>query len=81
MLYLQHNFDNIIFKIKHKLYIASGSAPPPFPSEKFGVRTCAFRISPSRTTCDLITLTIRFFRVQENSSAFLINRHFQCPRL
>jgi hypothetical protein len=28
MLYLQHNFYNIIFKIKHKLYIASWSAPP-----------------------------------------------------
>jgi hypothetical protein len=26
-LYLQHDFYNIIFKIKHKLYIASGSAP------------------------------------------------------
>jgi hypothetical protein len=26
MLYLQHDFYNIIFKIKHKLYIASGSA-------------------------------------------------------
>ena len=27
MLYLQHDFRNIIFKIKHKLYIASGSLP------------------------------------------------------
>jgi hypothetical protein len=26
-LYLRHAFYNIIFKIKHKLYIASGSAP------------------------------------------------------
>jgi hypothetical protein len=33
MLYLQHNFCNIIFKIKHKLYRASGTAtyPPPPP--------------------------------------------------
>jgi hypothetical protein len=28
MLYLQRDFYNIIFKIKNKLYIASGSAPP-----------------------------------------------------
>jgi hypothetical protein len=39
MLYLQHNFCNIIFKIKYELYIASGSAPPP-PKDKFWVRTC-----------------------------------------
>jgi hypothetical protein len=38
MLYLQHDFYKIIFKIKHKLYIASGSAPPPL-KEKFRVRT------------------------------------------
>jgi hypothetical protein len=31
MLYLQHYFCNIIFKIKHKLYIASGTASPPPP--------------------------------------------------
>jgi hypothetical protein len=30
---------NIIFKIKNKVYIASGSAPPP-PTQKFWVRTC-----------------------------------------
>jgi hypothetical protein len=29
MLYLQHDFYNIVFKIKHKLYIASGLPPPP----------------------------------------------------
>jgi hypothetical protein len=28
MLYLQHDFYKIVFKIKHKSYIASGSAPP-----------------------------------------------------
>jgi hypothetical protein len=39
MLYLQNDFCNIIFKIKDKLYITSGSAPPP-PNEKFLVRTC-----------------------------------------
>jgi hypothetical protein len=27
-LHLWHDFYNIVFKIKHKLYIASGSAPP-----------------------------------------------------
>jgi hypothetical protein len=31
MLCLQHDFYNIIFKIKHKLYIDSGSASPPPP--------------------------------------------------
>jgi hypothetical protein len=29
MLYLQHDFYNIIFKIKHESYIATGLAPPP----------------------------------------------------
>jgi hypothetical protein len=29
MLYLQHDFYNITFKIEHKLYTASGSDPPP----------------------------------------------------
>jgi hypothetical protein len=28
MLYLQHDLHDIIFKMKHKLCIASGSAPP-----------------------------------------------------
>jgi hypothetical protein len=28
VLCLQHGFHNIIFKIKHKFYIASGSAAP-----------------------------------------------------
>ena len=37
MLQLRHDFYNIIFKIKHKLYIASGSAPAP-SSEKFWMR-------------------------------------------
>jgi hypothetical protein len=37
MLCLQHDFYNIIFNIKHKLYIASGSAPPS-PKEKSWVR-------------------------------------------
>jgi len=27
-LHLRHGFYNIVFKIKHKLYIASGSNPP-----------------------------------------------------
>jgi hypothetical protein len=30
-LYLRHDFYYIIFKNKHKLYIASGSVPPPPP--------------------------------------------------
>jgi hypothetical protein len=29
MLYLRHDIYNMKFKIKHKLYIASGSAPLP----------------------------------------------------
>jgi hypothetical protein len=29
IMYLQRDFYNIIFKIKHKLYVASWSAPPP----------------------------------------------------
>jgi hypothetical protein len=28
MLYLQHDFRNIRFKIEHNLYMASGPAPP-----------------------------------------------------
>jgi hypothetical protein len=34
MLYLQHDFCNIIFKIKHKLYIPSGLGSPPPPQTK-----------------------------------------------
>jgi hypothetical protein len=50
MLYLRHDFYNIIFKIKHKLHIASGlapSPPPPRPRKNFGcapvwdVRLCS----------------------------------------
>jgi hypothetical protein len=41
MLCLQRDFYNTIFKIKHKLYTASGSAPP---KEKFWVRTCSAEI-------------------------------------
>jgi hypothetical protein len=39
MLYLQHDFYNITFKIKHNLFIASGVCAPPPPSEKIWVRT------------------------------------------
>jgi hypothetical protein len=39
MLSLHHDFNNIIFKMKHKLYIALGSAPPPPHKEKFWTRT------------------------------------------
>jgi hypothetical protein len=34
VLYLQHDFYNIIFKITYKLYIASGSPPPPPPDQE-----------------------------------------------
>jgi hypothetical protein len=34
MLYLRHDFYNIIFKIKHKLYIAPGVSPTPL--QNFG---------------------------------------------
>jgi hypothetical protein len=33
MLYFQHDFYNIIFKIKRKQYIAQWSAPPPPPPQ------------------------------------------------
>jgi len=40
ILYLRHDFYTIIFKIKHKSYIASGSvhppSPPPFPMKSSG---------------------------------------------
>jgi hypothetical protein len=36
MLYLQHDFYNIIFKMQHKLYIASGLVPPPPPMKNSG---------------------------------------------
>jgi hypothetical protein len=39
ILYLWHDFYNIIFKIKHKSYIASESAPPPANKELW-VRFC-----------------------------------------
>jgi hypothetical protein len=49
-LYLWHEFYNIAFKIKNKLYIASRSAslpPPPrssFPNEKFYVRALCYSV-------------------------------------
>jgi hypothetical protein len=36
MLYLQHDFYNIVFKITHKLSIALVSAPPPPPASTKG---------------------------------------------
>jgi hypothetical protein len=33
MLYLQRDFYNIIFKIKHKLHVATGSSPSPPPPQ------------------------------------------------
>jgi len=45
-LYLWHDFYNMSFKIKLKLYIASGSSPPPPPKKKKnpGVHVCRFRV-------------------------------------
>jgi hypothetical protein len=40
MLCLQHDFYNIIFKIKHKLYTPSGSAPPP-PKKEIWMCPCS----------------------------------------
>jgi hypothetical protein len=34
MLYLQHDFYNMIFSMEHKLYIVCGSNPPPPPHEE-----------------------------------------------
>jgi hypothetical protein len=42
MLYLQRDFYYIIFRIKYKLFTASGSAPPP-PKENFWLRTWWWR--------------------------------------
>jgi hypothetical protein len=39
VLYLQHNFCNVIFKITHKLYIVSGAASP-LPGRILGVHLC-----------------------------------------
>jgi hypothetical protein len=39
MLYSQHDFYNIIFKIEYKLYIASGQHPPP-RKKNFWVGAC-----------------------------------------
>jgi hypothetical protein len=45
MLYLRHDFYAIIFKIKHKLHIATGSAPP---KENFWVRTWICALNENR---------------------------------
>jgi hypothetical protein len=39
-LYLQYDFYNVTFKIKHKLYTASGSAPPPLQRKILGAHLC-----------------------------------------
>ena len=43
--YLGHDFYNMIFKMKHKIYIALGLEPPPPPSEKFWDVPCCFMTS------------------------------------
>jgi hypothetical protein len=49
MLYLQHDFYNIIFKNKLKFYLALVSAPPPPPpKEKFWARTWLRMIHKTR---------------------------------
>jgi hypothetical protein len=57
-LYLHYDLRNIIFKIKHKLYIASGSAPPPPHKENFWVRTC-LRLP----YCCMVTIVTDLFRL------------------
>jgi hypothetical protein len=67
MLCLQHDFCNIIFKIKHKLYIDSGSALPPPPQRKNSGCTAewntAFNPSISKTVywpnCSLATTGVK----------------------
>jgi hypothetical protein len=41
MLHLQHDFYNIILKIKHKLLFASRSVPPPPPLPPIKTSACA----------------------------------------
>jgi hypothetical protein len=59
-----HDFYNIIFQIKQKLYIASGSAspPPPRAREKSWIRTWyTYMTRPGRVrrTCRALTSTSR----------------------
>jgi hypothetical protein len=49
MLYLRHDFYNIIFKLKHKLYIVSGSSPR--QRKLLGAHLCCYvtgNVSPRR---------------------------------
>jgi hypothetical protein len=55
-LYL-HDFYNIIFKTEHKLYTATGSAPPP-----------KWNILATGLTTDDITLTFNFTDFQISAS-------------
>jgi hypothetical protein len=45
MLCLQHDFYNITFKIKHKLYMPQGQPPPPHRIKKFWMRTFLDRLT------------------------------------
>jgi hypothetical protein len=55
MLCLQHDFYNIIFKIKHKLFIDSRSNPPSPPKKKFGCAPAAFPCGRNVTlSCSLV---------------------------
>jgi hypothetical protein len=64
MLYLQHDFYTIIFKIKHKVYTARGAAPPPPPQGKIlgahlcphGVFMCFVWISEQTAIISLYTI-------------------------
>jgi hypothetical protein len=54
MLCLQRGFCNIIFKTKHKLHIASGSAPPP-PPVKISGRAPGGHFVKTFRNCALLT--------------------------
>jgi hypothetical protein len=85
MLYLQHDFYNIVFKIKHKLYIPSGSAPS--PKQKSWVRTCVndcnFQQRLSRghffvIFCACVSMSMRHLKAQELSELVQDTRFIAC---
>jgi hypothetical protein len=69
MLYVQHEFYNLIFKIKHKLHIPQGRPLPP-TKEKFWVHTS--------DGCPLILLY--FVTQQELHTESLSIKHKMKPR-
>jgi hypothetical protein len=66
MLYLQHDFCNIIFKVENKLYTALWPAPPPPPKEEFWVRACSVTtISESKSMAKKKKNTVAIVRERD----------------